>query len=88
MTDTDLVLDHSHPIDPRKTIFVGGVPRPLRAGKFNLFLLQRSCIQYYQWIIQRNFAGAQTNCVTHTAREALRQNFLSGGDVLLPLDEK
>ena len=24
-------MDDSHPLDPRKTIFVGGVPRPLRA---------------------------------------------------------
>lgn len=24
-------MDGSHPLDPRKTIFVGGVPRPLRA---------------------------------------------------------
>lgn len=27
-------MDGSQPLDPRKTIFVGGVPRPLRAGKF------------------------------------------------------
>ena len=26
-------MDGSQPLDPRKTIFVGGVPRPLRAGK-------------------------------------------------------
>ena len=26
-------MDSSQPLDPRKTIFVGGVPRPLRAGK-------------------------------------------------------
>jgi hypothetical protein len=25
-------MDGSQPLDPRKTIFVGGVPRPLRAG--------------------------------------------------------
>lgn len=24
-------MDHSQPIDPRKTIFIGGVPRPLKA---------------------------------------------------------
>ncbi|XP_067940949.1 cytoplasmic polyadenylation element-binding protein 2-like [Watersipora subatra] len=29
--DSDFVLDGSQPLDPRKTIFVGGVPRPLRA---------------------------------------------------------
>lgn len=29
--DSDFVMDGSQPLDPRKTIFVGGVPRPLRA---------------------------------------------------------
>jgi len=29
--DSDFVMDGSSPLDPRKTIFVGGVPRPLRA---------------------------------------------------------
>ena len=28
-------MDGSQPLDPRKTIFVGGVPRPLRAGRCN-----------------------------------------------------
>ena len=28
---SDFVMDGSAPLDPRKTIFVGGVPRPLRA---------------------------------------------------------
>jgi len=32
--DADFVLDASLPLDPRKTVFVGGVPRPLKAGKF------------------------------------------------------
>nr|CAB3233392.1 cytoplasmic polyadenylation element-binding protein 4-like [Phallusia mammillata] len=31
LSDSDFVLDGSQPLDPRKTIFVGGVPRPLRA---------------------------------------------------------
>ena len=31
--DSDFVMDGSQPLDPRKTIFVGGVPRPLRACK-------------------------------------------------------
>ena len=30
--DSDFVMDGSQALDPRKTIFVGGVPRPLRAG--------------------------------------------------------
>lgn len=32
LSDSDFVMDGSQPLDPRKTIFVGGVPRPLRAG--------------------------------------------------------
>ena len=41
LNDSDFVMDGSQPLDPRKTIFVGGVPRPLRAGEFDLdvFLL-------------------------------------------------
>lgn len=31
LTDADFVLDASMPLDPRKTVFVGGVPRPLKA---------------------------------------------------------
>ena len=26
-------MDHTQPIDPRKTIFIGGVPRPLKANE-------------------------------------------------------
>lgn len=29
--DSDFILDNDQPIDPRRTIFVGGVPRPLKA---------------------------------------------------------
>lgn len=35
LSDADFVLDASMPLDPRKTVFVGGVPRPLKAGKLN-----------------------------------------------------
>lgn len=31
ISDADLVLDASMPLDPRKTVFIGGVPRPLKA---------------------------------------------------------
>ena len=34
LSDADFVMDGSQPLDPRKTIFVGGVPRPLRAGMY------------------------------------------------------
>ncbi|GAB5578611.1 cytoplasmic polyadenylation element-binding protein 3 isoform X4 [Prionailurus iriomotensis] len=34
LSDSDFVMDGSQPLDPRKTIFVGGVPRPLRAAAF------------------------------------------------------
>ncbi len=33
LNDSDFVMDGSQPLDPRKTIFVGGVPRPLKASK-------------------------------------------------------
>ena len=36
LSDSDFVMDGSQTLDPRKTIFVGGVPRPLRAGTFIL----------------------------------------------------
>ncbi|XP_075262758.1 cytoplasmic polyadenylation element-binding protein 2-like isoform X2 [Convolutriloba macropyga] len=31
LADSDYVMDGAQPLDPRKTIFVGGVPRPLKA---------------------------------------------------------
>jgi hypothetical protein len=31
-TDADYVMDPQQPLEPRRTIFVGGVPRPLKAG--------------------------------------------------------
>lgn len=33
LADSDYVMDSTQPLDPRKTVFVGGVPRPLRAGE-------------------------------------------------------
>lgn len=38
LSDSDFVMDGSQPLDPRKTIFVGGVPRPLRASKSSSFV--------------------------------------------------
>lgn len=38
LSDADFVLDASMPLDPRKTVFVGGVPRPLKAGTLNFIL--------------------------------------------------
>ena len=37
LSDADFVLDASLPLDPRKTVFVGGVPRPLKAGELFVF---------------------------------------------------
>lgn len=37
LEDSDYVFDSQQTIDPRKTIFVGGVPRPLKSGMFNFF---------------------------------------------------
>lgn len=33
LSDTDYVLDSTLALDPRKTVFVGGVPRPLKASE-------------------------------------------------------
>lgn len=44
LSDADFVLDASMPLDPRKTVFVGGVPRPLKASKFST--TQNSIIQF------------------------------------------
>ena len=33
LSDSNFIMDPSHPIDPRKTIFVGGVPRPMKASE-------------------------------------------------------
>lgn len=38
LTDSDYVMDGQQPIDPRKTIFVGGVPRPLRAAELAMIM--------------------------------------------------
>ena len=42
LNDTDCIYDNLQPFDPRKTIFVGGVPRPLKSSKYFLFLLRNS----------------------------------------------
>lgn len=34
LNDADYVLNASLPLDPRKTVFVGGVPRPLKASEY------------------------------------------------------
>lgn len=34
LADAEYILDDSVPLDPRKTVFVGGVPRPFKAGMF------------------------------------------------------
>lgn len=31
LTDADYIADENMPLDPRKTVFIGGVPRPLKA---------------------------------------------------------
>ncbi|XP_063047828.1 cytoplasmic polyadenylation element-binding protein 3 isoform X3 [Engraulis encrasicolus] len=38
LSDSDYVMDGSQPLDPRKTIFVGGVPRPLRAVELAMIM--------------------------------------------------
>lgn len=38
LADSDYVMDGTQPLDPRKTIFVGGVPRPLRAAELAMIM--------------------------------------------------
>ena len=38
LEDSDFVFDNQQIIDPRKTIFVGGVPRPLKSSKHAFYL--------------------------------------------------
>lgn len=38
LSDADFVLDASLPLDPRKTVFVGGVPRPLKAAELAMIM--------------------------------------------------
>lgn len=38
LSDADFVMDGSQALDPRKTIFVGGVPRPLRAVELAMIM--------------------------------------------------
>lgn len=38
LSDADFVLDASMPLDPRKTVFVGGVPRPLKAAELAMIM--------------------------------------------------
>uniref|UniRef100_A0A673MWK5 Cytoplasmic polyadenylation element-binding protein 4-like n=1 Tax=Sinocyclocheilus rhinocerous TaxID=307959 RepID=A0A673MWK5_9TELE len=53
----DFVMDGSQPLDPRKTIFVGGVPRPLRAGLFG-FAKQKS-LKYVHLCTHARFVQLQ-----------------------------
>lgn len=45
LSDADYVLDASMPLDPRKTVFVGGVPRPLKARECCVHLVS-ACYWY------------------------------------------
>lgn len=47
LNDSDFVMDGSQPLDPRKTIFVGGVPRPLKASKI---LSNSNCLRILSWV--------------------------------------
>lgn len=59
LSDADFVLDASMPLDPRKTVFVGGVPRPLKAGELierflllMIFPLHMPTYSVHQWHIK------------------------------------
>ena len=41
LSDSDFIMDHTQPIDPRKTIFIGGVPRTLKACELAMLFFSR-----------------------------------------------
>ena len=69
-------MDGSQPLDPRKTVFVGGVPRPLRAGIFTktfvsllsyflllvIAVLQKTFSVYYFGLIVLEKVGKKLIC--------------------------
>lgn len=65
LSDADFVLDASMPLDPRKTVFVGGVPRPLKAGNYNTTMAmamwyrktQRHMVNNIFYFINNSWAG-------------------------------
>ena len=38
LNDSDFILDNAQPLNLRRTVFVGGVPRPLRSGIYKICL--------------------------------------------------
>lgn len=62
LSDADFVLNGSMPLDPRKTVFVGGVPRPLKACKFQYLLLFNNIyILYYASFFMKNSGISNDN---------------------------
>ena len=55
LSDADFVLDASMPLDPRKTVFVGGVPRPLKAGLTHQCSLSKTLIFTCFVVLQSNW---------------------------------
>lgn len=51
LSDADFVLDASMPLDPRKTVFVGGVPRPLKACEYTESNSNENMNNYFSIII-------------------------------------
>ena len=49
LSDADFVLDATLPLDPRKTVFVGGVPRPLKAGKEIIISIKIKLMNIEDW---------------------------------------
>lgn len=52
LSDADFVLDASMSLDPRKTVFVGGVPRPLKACKFTQFFIFKKYFQLNSFSVE------------------------------------
>ncbi len=63
LSDADFVLDASLPLDPRKTVFVGGVPRPLKAGEKSI---PSSCLVHSACM---RGSGGASNCPDALGRQ-------------------
>uniref|UniRef100_A0A914XN21 Cytoplasmic polyadenylation element-binding protein 1 n=1 Tax=Plectus sambesii TaxID=2011161 RepID=A0A914XN21_9BILA len=67
LTDSDYMADQDMPLDPRKTVFIGGVPRPLKASE-----LARLMDQLYGGVC---YAGIDTDPELKYPKGAARVSF-------------
>lgn len=85
LSDSDFVMDGSQPLDPRKTIFVGGVPRPLRAGNRLTYPQKASEWDSQHWLAWCTEAGGCNEKFSPREKAILFLGFQDAGqmDVML-----